>query len=153
MIELVYHSISTTNLDKDDLLAIQKISEDTNSKIGITGLLLYHKNEFVGILEGNEENVKELYSKIETDNRHKNILILAEGTLRERQFGQWKMISVMDFGALAVKADNDLLVENILGLAQLEEKRTNGSRLFWQNVEKMLKEKESIRRHNQNYGR
>ena len=140
MLELVYHSISTTNLDKDDLLAIQKISEDANSKNGITGFLFYHKNEFVGILEGNEESVKELFSKIERNDKHRNISILVQEAIDERQFTQWNMISVMDPKVSPVNADHGLLVDNVIGLAQLEEKRTHGSRLFWHTVEKMLTE-------------
>src|SRR5680860_1417203 len=129
MLELVYNSNSITDLEEDDLLAIQNISGDTNSKIGITGCLFYDKSEFVGIMEGKVENVEQLFLKIESDNRHGDISILAKGPIAERQFGEWGMISVIDPVGSVNKADHDLLVANILGLARLAEKDTHGSKV------------------------
>lgn len=59
MFELVYNSIASTTLKEEDLLAIQKISEDANSKSGITGCLFYRGNQFLGILEGGKQGNRE----------------------------------------------------------------------------------------------
>ena len=50
MFELVCSLIALSNLDEDDLLAIQYTSGDANSEIDITGCLFYHGNEYVGFL-------------------------------------------------------------------------------------------------------
>tara|TARA_R110001606_G_scaffold274968_2_gene423315 strand:+ start:699 stop:1124 length:426 start_codon:yes stop_codon:yes gene_type:complete len=140
MLELVFNSNSIKELEKDNLVAIQNISGVTNSKIGITGCLFYYKNEFVGILEGKVENVEQLFVKIESDNRHRDISILAKGPIGERQFEDWGMISVTDPVGSVIKTDHDLLVENILALARLAAKGTYGSKVFWHTVEKILRE-------------
>lgn|SRR5680860_80192 len=140
MFELVFNSFASANIDKDDLLVVQKISGNTGSKIDITGCLFYHGNQFVGILEGSEENVKEYFSKIERDNKDRNISVLAKGPTKERQFDQWNMISAKGPKNGVVGPRDGLLVQNVLGLAQLTEKRTYESRVFWHTVKRIIRE-------------
>ena len=56
--ELIYYSTASPDLSKNDILNILENSRDFNSKNEITGCLLYHNNEFVQLIEGEEEAVK-----------------------------------------------------------------------------------------------
>lgn len=64
---------------------------EVNRKLGITGLLLYDGNQFVQLIEGPEESVREVYSKIETDPRHQSVEKLFERKVTKRHFGSWHM--------------------------------------------------------------
>ena len=56
--ELIYYSTASPDLSTNDILNILENSRDFNSKNEITGCLLYHNNEFVQLIEGEEEAVK-----------------------------------------------------------------------------------------------
>lgn len=84
-------------IDKDkiqtELNSIIAKAKVYNKKAGITGLLFYHNNSFVQILEGDEESLNVLLTKIAQDNRHKNIQRIIDEPLGHRYFDNWHMDS------------------------------------------------------------
>ena len=57
MYELVYNSIADPqDIDEADLMGILAVSRQHNQLRGITGFLLYHRGEFVQLLEGEERH-------------------------------------------------------------------------------------------------
>ena len=54
-------------------------------------MLLYHNKSFLQVLEGPEEQVGALFTKIEKDPRHKKILMLLRGEIQEKEFKNWSM--------------------------------------------------------------
>ena len=58
---------------------------------GITGMLLYNDGNFMQVLEGEEEGVRDLFGKITRDPRHRGIITLLQEHQRERQFPEWSM--------------------------------------------------------------
>jgi hypothetical protein len=54
-------------------------------------MLLYKDGNFLQVLEGEEETVRNLYTKIGGDPRHHGLLTLIQGPLAERQFPDWSM--------------------------------------------------------------
>ena len=62
-----------------------------NSKLNITGLLLYHNESFFQILEGEEEPVHSLFARVAEDKRHHNVLLLSRKAAPGRNFGAWSM--------------------------------------------------------------
>ena len=144
MFELTFSSHAATDLDRTVLSKIEKVSTDNNLKIGITGCLFFHNYEFVGILEGREEAVIKVWGKIQEDNRHKTIAALEKGYIDDRQFKRWNMISIINEGGTEDKTGYRLSVENILALVELSDKRTYGSRVFWNCVRNNLIKPESL---------
>ncbi|MCA9738410.1 MAG: BLUF domain-containing protein, partial [Gemmatimonadetes bacterium] len=63
----------------------------TNTRLGVTGLLLFHEGSFIQVLEGPPDVVEALYARIETDPRHGGALVLSRGLVEERSFGEWRM--------------------------------------------------------------
>ncbi len=61
-----------------------------NQALGITGLLLYIDGGFLQVLEGEEEAVHRIYTRIRADNRHWETRLMLD---REapRAFGDWSM--------------------------------------------------------------
>ena len=74
MIELVYVSKAVQRLKQDQLEAILSKARKNNTDNEITGLLLYDGyGTFIQVLEGPENSVESLFSKIQKDTRHTNI--------------------------------------------------------------------------------
>ena len=90
---LIYLSVAANKfgLDEKELDELLDSCRATNEKLGITGALLYIDGDFIQMIEGDEENVKELYLKIVRDSRHSSILKLTEGWREKRLFSEWRM--------------------------------------------------------------
>lgn len=54
-------------------------------------MLVFVRDRFIQVLEGEQKAVEEFYDRIKKDNRHKKIQILLEGHLPSRLFGNWSM--------------------------------------------------------------
>lgn len=91
MIYLVYVSSAITIMNHQELIDLLSKAREKNSRLGITGLLLYKDGNFIQLLEGPSEAVHELYNTILQDPRHHRIMLMDEGPLTERQFGTWNM--------------------------------------------------------------
>ena len=88
--QVIYVSeISDTS--SDSLTDIYDISQKNNSESGISGCLLIGSNSYLQLLEGPESAVKNLYSKIKVDSRHKNVKKLFEQHIEEKLFSSWSM--------------------------------------------------------------
>jgi len=91
MYHLIYASSAAkalTQLQLDDLLTKAR---QNNSKLDITGMLIYTGGHFIQVLEGKEYVVKKLYDTIRKDKRHKDTIVIYESELAERQFGNREM--------------------------------------------------------------
>lgn len=67
MFELVYHSIAKPGLAQVDITKLLKTAREFNSANSITGCLLHHNEEFLQILEGKKETIKDLYLSIKRE--------------------------------------------------------------------------------------
>ncbi|MEN6308611.1 MAG: BLUF domain-containing protein [Anaerohalosphaeraceae bacterium] len=57
----------------------------------ITGILLYNKQTFVGVLEGPQDIVQQVYKNICSDSRYKDPSILLIEPISHRHFRDWTM--------------------------------------------------------------
>ncbi len=131
MYELLYSSNASPDLTTEDVLDILKTSREWNLKHGVTGCLLYFDQEFIQFLEGEEKSVKNLFVKIQRDNRHSKVILLLENDKSERIFKSWSMA----FNELSLEDMNDidkvLLVNNFITSSELDYKSTKASKLFF----------------------
>ncbi len=139
--ELVYCSFAGSNLKQEDIADILNTARDFNSKNNITGCLLYYNDEFVQILEGDEGMVNHLFSKIEKDKRHTDIILLAKGDKEKRVFYNWSMAyhklnndDVQDLG-------KEVFIDNFITFAKFASKPTFPTILFWTRVKHILEKK------------
>ncbi len=89
--KLIYRSTAAPNITDRDINNILETARKFNSKNNITGCLLYYKNEFLQVLEGDEKTVLELYSHIEKDKRHTDVLLINQEHSKVREFSNWTM--------------------------------------------------------------
>ena len=88
---LIYISTAVQALSDEELKEILVISQENNSRDGLTGMLLYGEGTFVQLLEGEVGALNETYERIKADQRHKNLSKLDEGVTELRLFPDWSM--------------------------------------------------------------
>lgn len=74
-----------------NLKNIIETSQKNNPSRDVTGCLISGTNTYLQLLEGPDNSVDELYTKIKTDNRHENIEKLVEEVVETRLFKSWSM--------------------------------------------------------------
>jgi len=62
-----------------------------NILYGVSGVLLYNRNSFLQILEGNKKKIEEIFSSIFCDIRHTNIKVSEHKFVESRIFHSWSM--------------------------------------------------------------
>tara|TARA_R110001583_G_scaffold41314_5_gene131549 strand:- start:3932 stop:4375 length:444 start_codon:yes stop_codon:yes gene_type:complete len=89
--------ISKNLIDRDRLAleahikSILDSATKNNLKLGITGALLYSGGYFCQVIEGEEENIEDLFESIQRDNRHAEVTVLNFEKIDERDFSEWSM--------------------------------------------------------------
>lgn len=81
---LIYTSKPISQLDKRMMISVLKDAQIYNQDFGISGFLLFGEDKLIQLIEGKEENVKELYQKIKKDKRHFDIAIQHFGYSKNR---------------------------------------------------------------------
>ena len=88
---LVYVSIATPALGEADMLTILNTSQSNNEERYITGFLAHNGDGFMQILEGPQDEVELIYSRIVKDNRHAQVQQVIGETIDQRAFPNWSM--------------------------------------------------------------
>jgi len=91
LLELIYHSKAVLNIEDYEIESILKISREFNAKHHITGCLLFHNNQFLQVLEGDFDQVSELYKRIRRDQRHRSVVTLHIQEISTLSFRNWSM--------------------------------------------------------------
>lgn len=86
-----YRSQARPGLTQLDLDALLDWSRRYNTAHQLTGLLLYSDERFVQVLEGSETEVRMLFTQIQQDTRHSQVVTLSEGPGPQRWFAEWSM--------------------------------------------------------------
>jgi hypothetical protein len=99
MYRLIYKSRANQRIDWEFVSELVDSSEGSNRDAGITGVLLATGTHFLQVLEGDFDEVNELFVRIVRDVRHDHIQLIAFDCVESRLFGGWAMhgIGVFDF--------------------------------------------------------
>ncbi|MBK5929490.1 BLUF domain-containing protein [Halochromatium salexigens] len=89
--QLCYASTATRELNRDDLLQILNYARQHNAEQGITGLLLFQGGHFLQVLEGEADQIRNLFKQISKDERHHQITLLFEELVSRSQYPDWSM--------------------------------------------------------------
>jgi hypothetical protein len=71
-----------------------------NRKTGLTGVLCFGDACFLQCLEGEEESVNQLLSKLRKDDRHNCLTVLMRKLIKTRSFERWEMKFVAVHGPM-----------------------------------------------------
>jgi hypothetical protein len=94
MHQIAYMSQATRYNSLDDLKQLCETASAHNRRADVTGLLIYDGKRFMQVIEGDATSVRSLMNRIAADNRHSRISYIADGSLYDRQFGDWGMACV-----------------------------------------------------------
>jgi len=88
---LVFISTAKKLMSDDELLDLLQSARLKNTENNITGMLLYSEGTFMQVLEGGKEDLRRVYNSIQADLRHRNIIVMVTGMLKDRIFSKWSM--------------------------------------------------------------
>jgi hypothetical protein len=96
--EIIYTSLASEPMTEEELTQLLDKARRHNQSVHVTGMMIYHRREFMQLLEGEQDDVIELYDKIAGDPRHQQIHKLWDGPIAERSFTGWTMAFVTPEG-------------------------------------------------------
>jgi hypothetical protein len=92
---LVYYSRNRIVGSAEEMSAtigeILQASRRNNARAGVTGALMFNAGCFAQVLEGPKAAVEHTFERIQQDERHGDVSILAFGPVPERAFAGWSM--------------------------------------------------------------
>lgn len=88
---IVYFSFSVKPFSQEDITAILEQSRRSNAEHDITGMLLYMNDSIIQVLEGKQEAIEGLFSRIKRDKRHRNVTQVFSRPILDRLFADWSM--------------------------------------------------------------
>eukprot|EP01061_Rhynchopus_euleeides_P005850 TRINITY_DN1497_c0_g1_i6.p1 TRINITY_DN1497_c0_g1~~TRINITY_DN1497_c0_g1_i6.p1 ORF type:complete len:851 (+),score=255.24 TRINITY_DN1497_c0_g1_i6:131-2554(+) len=91
LIQLLYSSVAAVDFSREDLEEVARRAAAANKSVNITGALVHFNDTFFQVLEGEQEAVMQLYTKIEKDKRHTNLCIIRVCEIDSRTFTSWAM--------------------------------------------------------------
>jgi len=91
MIQLIYVSSTANKPSEPELLVLLEQARAGNFRKNITGMLLYSDNTYLQVLEGEANDVHDLYDAIRKDPRNEGQVILREAEIPSRCFPGWSM--------------------------------------------------------------
>lgn len=78
------------SIDKD-VKDILTTARRENKKNNLVGALYYGNGCFFQCLEGNQQDINQLYAKLEKDPRHHELKVLSLEPVEQRSFSSWEM--------------------------------------------------------------
>ncbi|MGB7285355.1 MAG: BLUF domain-containing protein [Salaquimonas sp.] len=99
---LFYVSHAVGDMDDQTVDALADYASTNNQKNEIVGALCFNGRQFGQMLEGPQDAIFKLLDKIRADERHRDMIIVGEKTIRRRYFKDFHMKRVrgMDFDDL-----------------------------------------------------
>lgn len=91
---LIYSSVSSTPMQRDELDDLLEAAQGHNEVEGITGALVYVDGHFLQVLEGERATVEDLMRRIAKDLRHETVAVLQAGEVPAAAFPDWHMAYV-----------------------------------------------------------
>ena len=88
---IVYVSTATRACADTELEELLNRCRANNAKAGITGMLVYHDQSFLQMIEGPAGALNALFSRLRADTRHHKSVLLLRERIRERSFANWAM--------------------------------------------------------------
>lgn len=94
MRQIVYRSTSTAGSGRaaDDIPDIMRQAAARNGIEGVTGLLYAEDDMFLQVIEGPSDSISDLIARLYDDDRHRELTILVDQPIAQREFGDWTMI-------------------------------------------------------------
>ena len=130
---LIYTSFSVGIPSEQELEELLVQSRERNLRQNVTGMLLYRCHTYMQVLEGEEEDVDDIFRSIQRDPRNTHVTKLLKENIPHRDFPNWSMgfkrikddepieglVNILseDFDAEELKKSRNLAVKLILSFS------------------------------------
>jgi hypothetical protein len=125
---LVYHSRNRISGTAPQITAevdkILEASRRNNSRVAVTGALIFNGGVFAQVLEGARNDIETTFERIQRDERHGDVEVLACEEAQSRGFPSWSMAFV------GRSRENEKLFAHIGRKSGFEAKRLGGEYIF-----------------------
>ena len=91
MKRIIYASSARIEFSPVQIEEILIVGRRKNLAEGLTGLLIHHENQFLQVIEGENDAVDRCFQRIKRDWRHHNCIVLADEQVASRAFADWQM--------------------------------------------------------------
>lgn len=91
LIHLVYISTLRQGVDEAEIAKILASCDRRNKADGVTGMLLYSGGNFLQVLEGESQTVRNTFARVSADLRHQDVTELLQEPIEQRDFPAWSM--------------------------------------------------------------
>ena len=112
MYRLVYVSTAKDGIGPKEVGDILDVSESNNHERRLTGFLAHNGRHFMQALEGDREEVDDIYGQIVADARHFGVVQIIGEKIEERAFPDWAMnyyrVDEPKGGAMVLKHDDPI---------------------------------------------
>jgi len=88
---LLYLGVARNEFNENDFNFLLEQSRSRNKILNVTGKLLHCEGTFLQLLEGKEEQVREVYDSIKIDDRLVAVKLITVGYAKERYYKNWTM--------------------------------------------------------------
>ncbi|MEM7217234.1 MAG: BLUF domain-containing protein [Pseudomonadota bacterium] len=99
-IRLTYFSKAVRDMSLQDIQDILGTARSNNADLEVCGMLCYESRWFLQTLEGDRDDVNELFLEIADDPRHDDVVISSYEYVDQRQFPDWHMGYAASSGAV-----------------------------------------------------
>jgi len=122
MYHLIYKSKATGEFSPSDLKTLLIRARMRNRDVRVTGILVYSGGWFLQALEGEQAAVEAIFSRIEKDPRHGNIIVVDRTPMvgKRRMFGDWSM-AFADAAGVATVLKGFVDLKSGLALSDVEQ--------------------------------
>ena len=120
MHQIVYTSTAVEDLSDADIKQLLHGARRRNRALGVSGMLVFHDRTFLQALEGEQRAVNEIFVRIASDRRHRDLEVLHRGPGFDRRlFGEWSM-GFADFTGAADMLKAFVRLNERLGIRELD---------------------------------
>jgi hypothetical protein len=91
LLQFTYASAATQSFDGATLAQLLTHCRERNERAGISGLLLHRGGNFLQVVEGPSDAVRDLTQRLERDPRHRQVTPLLALDVAKRLFPDWSM--------------------------------------------------------------
>jgi hypothetical protein len=90
-VQLIYASTCADDCTPRVWLDILRQSRKYNAEKGISGILVYDIVYFLQLIEGDREEINNLYKQILNDPRHRDVIIINYEEIQQKSYFRWNM--------------------------------------------------------------
>lgn len=89
--QLIYLSVATAPMEPTEIGDMLAIARKNNYSVSVSGLLVYHEQCFLQVLEGPKVAVEAIFGRVSTDPRHQHVEVQLRQVVDAKEFDGWSM--------------------------------------------------------------